>query len=49
MLAWDSKEIRAILPTIVPNIDLRQEFDCGYCDNKEIMEVPLTAAFFWPE
>ena len=48
MLAWDSKDLRGLIPAIVPNIDLKQDFVCGTCGHQEEKEVPLTAEFFWP-
>ena len=48
MLAWDSRELRTVLPLMSPNIDLKQEFACRVCGEKDIREIPLTAEFFWP-
>ena len=46
--AKDSKFLRDLYPKLVPNIRLLHEFACKSCYSKEDMEVPLTAAFFWP-
>ena len=48
MLAWDSRELRRLIPLVIPNVDLKQPFVCGACFNSDIREVPLTAEFFWP-
>tara|TARA_R110000824_G_scaffold100088_5_gene237942 strand:- start:11959 stop:12795 length:837 start_codon:yes stop_codon:yes gene_type:complete len=48
MPAKDSKFLRDLYPKLVPNIRLLHEFACKSCYSKEDMEVPLTAAFFWP-
>ncbi len=48
MLAWDSRDLRGLIPEIVPNIDMKQDFVCGNCGHEEQREVPLTAEFFWP-
>jgi len=48
MLAWDSRELRTVLPLMSPNVDLKQEFGCRSCGEEDIREIPLTAEFFWP-
>jgi hypothetical protein len=48
MLAWDSRDLRGLIPEIVPNIDMKQDFVCNNCGHQEQREVPLTAEFFWP-
>jgi len=45
----DAVFLRKIYKTIVPNVELSLDFDCGHCSHSEQMEVPLTADFFWPE
>ena len=49
MPAKDSKFIRTLYPKLVPNIVLNHEFTCAACWSKNDVEVPLRAAFFWPE
>ena len=49
MPAMDSKYLRRLYAKLVPNIDMKQEFLCVYCGHVSDMEVPFTAAFFWPE
>jgi len=48
MPAKDSKFLRDLYPKLVPNVRFLHEFTCTACDSKEDIEVPLTAAFFWP-
>jgi hypothetical protein len=48
MPARDSRHLRQCYASCVPNIDLRQVFDCSECGYNSDMEVPLTADFFWP-
>ncbi len=48
MLAWDSRELRKVIPLVMPNVDLKQEYFCEACFNRDIREVPLSAEFFWP-
>ena len=43
-----SREFKNKFQNSVPNVDLRQEFECSHCNYSEEMEVPLTAEFFWP-
>lgn len=49
MPAMDSKYLRNLYSNMIPNIDMKQEFLCVYCGYMTEMEVPFTAAFFWPE
>lgn len=46
--AMDARHLRQSYTALVPNIDLTQQFDCVECDFSTVMEVPLTADFFWP-
>ena len=48
MPAKDSKFVRDIYPKLVPNIRLDHVFSCSACLFQQPLEVPLTAAFFWP-
>ena len=47
--AKDSRYVRVVYPKLVPNVSLAKEFTCGNCGTISNMEVPLTAAFFWPK
>jgi len=46
--AMDSRHLRNVYVTLVPNVDLTQDFDCESCGTTTSMEVPLNAEFFWP-
>ncbi len=48
MPAKDSRFLRELYPQLVPNIRLAHRFMCDQCFYVKEMEVPLTAAFFWP-
>ena len=47
--AKDSKFLRTIYPKMNPAVELKEDFVCPNCGYKKEMEVPFTAAFFWPE
>lgn len=47
--ARDSKLIRDTYAKAVPNISLKQRFECSSCSLEDEMEVPLNAEFFWPK
>ena len=47
--AWASREIRTAYEKVMPNVDLSQDFDCPECGHEGRINVPLTAAFFWPD
>ena len=47
--AKDSKYIRDIFSSLTPKVELKRDFACGNCFHKQSMEVPLSAAFFWPK
>mgnify|MGYP001178550019 CR=1 FL=1 len=49
MPAMDSRFIRKAYKIVTPNIDLSQEFVCESCGHEQVLEVPLTADFFWPQ
>jgi hypothetical protein len=47
--AKDARILRNAYAEIVPNINLKQHFECGNCNYEADMEVPLGSDFFWPE
>ena len=47
--ARDSQYLRKIYAKSVPNVSLRQNFECSSCSLEDEMEVPLNAEFFWPK
>jgi rubredoxin len=49
MPARDARHLRTVYSSIVPNIDLRQDYDCPSCGYEVEMEVPLGVDFFWPK
>lgn len=49
MPAGDSRHMRTVYETVVPNVDMKQNFYCNSCDYDAEMEVPLSAEFFWPK
>jgi len=48
MPAYDSKHLRLAYTEVLPNVDLKQYFECSECDHSQDMEVPFTVEFFWP-
>jgi hypothetical protein len=49
MPARDARYLRKVYSSVVPNVDLRQEYVCTNCSYSADMEVPLTVDFFWPD
>ena len=49
MPAADSRQLRAAIRSVTPNLDLTQDFECPECGYGQEMEVPITADFFWPD
>jgi hypothetical protein len=47
--AFDSKYLRNAYSKVMPNVDMKHDFTCENCDHDGILEVPLTAEFFWPK
>jgi hypothetical protein len=45
----DARHLRRVQKLSTPNIDLIRNFECNTCDYEELLEVPLTADFFWPD
>jgi len=44
-----SREIRSAYESVMPNVDLNQDFTCPECHHDGRIGVPLTADFFWPD
>jgi hypothetical protein len=44
----DASFLRTAVKLATPNLDMTQNFECNSCDYEQVMEVPLTADFFWP-
>ena len=49
MPAKDSRHLRSVYVSLVPNIDLTQNVACKSCFTEVEMEVPFTTDFFWPK
>jgi len=49
MPALDSKYLRAVYDRVVPNIDLKQVFQCDTCDADSTIDMPFSVQFFWPK
>ena len=47
--ASDSRVFRRVFSKLTPNVEMTQEFVCGECNYEQVLEVPLTAGFFWPD
>lgn len=45
----DSAFLRKAYKDAAPNINIDQHFSCENCEFDQVMEVPLTADFFWPD
>tara|TARA_R110000851_G_C13084852_1_gene566191 strand:- start:634 stop:1485 length:852 start_codon:yes stop_codon:yes gene_type:complete len=48
MPAYDSRYLRGAYRCLTPDIDLSQDFNCSNCGHEQVMGVPFTADFFWP-
>jgi hypothetical protein len=49
MPAMDSKFLREVYELIMPNVEMEHRFSCRFCGLDTVLEVPLTAEFFWPK
>ena len=49
MPSRDSRHLRMAYELAAPNIDMSHSFSCSDCDYEQLLEVPLTADFFWPD
>lgn len=47
--AFDSRYLRNTYANVVPNVEMKQHFECEECSYEGQLEVPLTAEFFWPK
>jgi len=47
--AADSRYLRNLYFATIPNIDLRQDFECNSCGAFEEVMIPFTTEFFWPK
>ncbi|MHA2060664.1 MAG: T4 family baseplate hub assembly chaperone [Candidatus Kariarchaeaceae archaeon] len=49
MPAIDSRFLRSTYKTVVPSVDLAQNWECEACSYSQVLEVPFTSEFFWPK
>lgn len=47
MTGKQSRLIRDTYKKVIPNLELKSDFDCRECGASTVMEVPLNAEFFW--
>jgi hypothetical protein len=47
MPAGDTRHLRREYQKAVESVDMRQTFVCSHCEEETVMEVPLSADFFW--
>tara|TARA_R100000988_G_scaffold102118_2_gene76578 strand:+ start:104 stop:976 length:873 start_codon:yes stop_codon:yes gene_type:complete len=45
--ALQARYIRKVYDNLVPSLDLKHDFKCAHCGHADILEVPLSADFFW--
>lgn len=48
MPAMDARHLREVYKKLVPDVNMTQLFVCKTCDHEEVVEIPLTTEFFWP-
>ena len=48
MPARESRTIRNVYKTVIPQVTIVSPYSCGSCGYEQDMEVPLNAGFFWP-
>jgi len=47
--ASDARYIRDIYSKLMPNVEMKHEFECQACGFEQETEVPFTTDFFWPK
>ena len=45
--AIQARYIRKTYDNLVPSLDLNHDFTCSHCGHSDLVEVPLSADFFW--
>ena len=45
--AIQARYIRKVYDNLVPSLDLKHDFKCAHCGHADVLEVPLSADFFW--
>lgn len=49
MPGQDSKTLRDKMLEIKPDVNMKQVFECEFCDLVEEVEIPIDREFFWPK
>lgn len=47
--AGDSRALRKRIEEVNPGVVMEQEASCPHCGTKNVFDVPMTPAFFWPD
>ena len=47
--ALDSRYLRTVYEQTMPDVKLKETFECTACDFDQELEVPFTTDFFWPK
>ena len=45
----DSVHLKKCYSLVVPNVEIKNDFECESCGHQQELEVPLNADFFWPD
>ncbi len=48
LLARDSLALRKELTKLMPDIDMSYMFSCDECEYEDLVQIPMTINFFWP-
>jgi len=49
MPALDASYLRKTYEKMVPNVDMKHEFECSECEHESFIDIPFSADFFWPD
>jgi len=49
LAARDSRALRTYMDKIEPDVEMKQETKCIHCEEENVVDVPLTKGFLWPE
>ena len=48
MPAFDSKSLRGFISKNEPGMDMSHSFSCKSCGHENVIGLPITSEFFWP-
>ena len=48
MPARDARHLRNVYSKIMPNVELKHNFECDGCGYEQVIDIPFTVDFFWP-